>query len=57
MILDASALLALLNDESGADEVRIAIGQAKMSAVNVAEVVGKLADYGMPAPRFSACLS
>ena len=56
MILDASALLALLNDESGADEVRSAIGQAKMSAVNVAEVVGKLADYGMPDPQIRRVL-
>ena len=45
--LDASALLALLNDEPGADKVRAAIGKALMSSVNVAEVVSKLADYGM----------
>ena len=48
MILDASALLALLNDEPGAEEVRAAIGDARMSAVNVAEVAGKLADNGVP---------
>jgi len=48
VLLDASALLALLNDEPGADQTRAVIGQAKVSAVNVAEVVGKLADYGIP---------
>ncbi len=48
MILDASAVLALLNNEPGAEEVRAVIGNAEMSAVNVAEVAGKLADAGMP---------
>lgn len=48
MILDASALLALLNDETGADEVQRALGDAVMSSVNLAEVFGKLSDAGMP---------
>ena len=48
MILDASALLALLNNEPGADEVQEALSTAVMSAVNLAEVVGKLSDAGMP---------
>jgi len=48
-ILDASALLALLNGEKGGEQVEeaIALGAA-ISTVNVAEVVSKLSDDGMP---------
>ena len=46
-ILDASAILALLNAEPGAGEVREVVAKSAASAVNLAEVVGKLADYGM----------
>lgn len=45
MILDASALLALLQNEAGADKVAAAIGQASMSAVNWSEVIQKLSRY------------
>ena len=46
-VLDASALLAYLNDEAGADLVEDALlrGSA-ISAVNLAEVLGKLAEAG-----------
>ena len=47
VILDASALLALLNDEPGSDAVAAALTAASISAVNLSEVVAKLADYGM----------
>lgn len=48
-VLDASALLALLNDEPGAEKVAryVAVGAA-ISSVNYAEVASKLCDYGMP---------
>lgn len=48
-VLDASALLAYLNDEPGAERVRQCIeqGQAIMSSVNLAEVLSKCADRGM----------
>lgn len=47
MVLDASAVLALLQDESGADEVEDAIDSgAVISAVNLAEVLGKMVDAG-----------
>jgi PIN domain nuclease of toxin-antitoxin system len=48
-VLDASALLALLNDEPGAESVagHLEAG-ALISSVNYAEVVAKLCDYGMP---------
>jgi len=48
IVLDASALLILLNDEPGSDSVEAALPGAAMSAVNVSEVVSKLADRGMP---------
>jgi len=46
-VLDASALLAYLNDEAGADLVEAALlrGSA-ISAVNLAEVLSKLAEVG-----------
>ncbi len=46
-VLDASALLAYLNDEAGADVVEEALlrGSA-ISAVNLAEVLSKLAEVG-----------
>ena len=43
MVLDASALLAYLQGEVGADLVRAALGEAVISTVNWAEVVQKAA--------------
>ena len=48
MVIDASALLALLNGEPGADVVAQALPGGVMSAVNVSEVVAKLAEFGIP---------
>ena len=48
VVLDASALLALLNGETGADAVARAIPGAVISSVNLSEVIAKLADAGMP---------
>ena len=46
-VLDASALLAVLLEEEGSEEVQQAIlAGATMSAVNLAEVLGKFADRG-----------
>lgn len=48
-ILDASAVLALLNSEPGHSQVAAALAEgARISSVNLAEVVAKLADAGMP---------
>lgn len=44
VILDASALLALINNETGATIVEPLIGNIIMSSVNVAEVAGKVYD-------------
>ncbi len=48
-VLDASALLALLNDEQGGALVAAALDRgAAIGAVNLSEVVAKLAESGMP---------
>ena len=56
VVLDASALLALLRDESGAAKVADAIGDARMSSVNYAEVVSHFIHAGMPAGQVDAML-
>lgn len=48
MILDASAVLALLNQESGFHIVEQHISQGLISAVNLAEVITVLGHLGMP---------
>lgn len=49
VILDASALLALLNQEPGSDVVAAAMRDgAAIGTVNLSEVVAKLAEAGMP---------
>jgi len=47
VVLDASAVLALLANERGAEQVQTALGSAVMSAVNLAEVLAKLGDRGV----------
>ena len=46
VVLDASALLAMLRDEPGGQRVRDTLNTAMMSAVNVAEVIGYYAKKG-----------
>ena len=48
VVLDASAVLALLHHEPGADQVEASLGQAVMSAVTWAEVAGLLDARGLP---------
>ena len=47
IVLDASALLALLHDETGADRVASALDDALVSAVNWAEVIQKSVARGV----------
>ena len=47
IVLDASAVLAVLQNEPGADEVWEHLPGAGLSAVNAAEVVAKLVDGGV----------
>ena len=56
VVLDASALLALMNREPGGEDVEPMVPRAVMSAVNMAEVVGKLADKGLPEASIRAAL-
>lgn len=48
VVIDASALLALLNSEPGADIVAEAIRGGAISAVNLSEIITKLCGAGMP---------
>ncbi len=49
-VLDASALLALLDQEPGSEPVaQFIIEGALMCSVNISEVVAKLSERGMPA--------
>lgn len=45
IVLDSSAVLAVVNEEDGADVVRPVLAHAVISAVNVAEVYTKLNEY------------
>jgi ribonuclease VapC len=47
MVLDASALLALIQDEVGANEVEPLLDGALMSAVNLSEVLQKAHQHGV----------
>ena len=47
VVLDASALLALINGEPGSERVAAVAAGALMSAVNFAEVLAKLVQKGM----------
>jgi len=46
-VLDASAVLALILQEAGAPEVAARLHGARLSTVNLSEVIAKLVDYGM----------
>jgi PIN domain nuclease of toxin-antitoxin system len=46
VVLDASAVLALLQEEPGADEVEAVLDGALMSCVNLAEVLQKAEQHG-----------
>ena len=47
-VLDASAVLALLNEEAGKEQVEAVLGSSILGTVNYCEVLGKLIDAGMP---------
>ena len=57
VVLDASALLALLNNEAGADMVRELLPDAMISTVNLAEVATRLSLLGMPEEQVREVLS
>ncbi len=45
-VLDASALIAFIRDEPGAERTRATLSSASISAVNLAEVGARMADLG-----------
>lgn len=47
-MLDASALLALMLGEDGADAVHAVLPHARVSAINLSEVAAKLQERGVP---------
>ena len=56
-VLDASALLALLNAEKGADLVQSLLPQCVISTVNLAEIVTRLSAAGMPGDQLRDALA
>lgn len=56
-VLDASAVLALVHDEPGAELVAGALGSATLGAANLAEVVGKLIDVDVDVARVRELLA
>ena len=47
VVLDASALLALLAEEPGADQIEVLLEGAAMSTVNLSEVLQKTEQHGI----------
>ena len=56
-VLDASAVLALVHDEPGADLVADELSSATLGAANLAEVIGKLIDADIDVSRVRALLA
>jgi len=56
-VLDASAVLALIHDEPGADQVAEALPGASLGTANLAEVIGKLVDVDIDASRVNQLLT
>lgn len=56
VVLDASAVLALLQDEPGSDIVARSLPGAALSAVNLSEVVAKLTELGLSEADVHAAL-
>jgi PIN domain nuclease of toxin-antitoxin system len=54
VVLDASAVLALMDAEPGEEAVTAVLPGALLSSVNLAEAVSKLAERGMPAAQAHA---
>jgi PIN domain nuclease of toxin-antitoxin system len=56
VVLDASAMLAVLRGENGAQKVIASLADAAISTVNLAEVVGALTRDGVSPPEIQAML-
>ena len=56
-VLDASAVLALIQGEPGSDTIMEHLPGGAISTVNLSEIVAKLNDVGMPAEAIRAVLT
>jgi PIN domain nuclease of toxin-antitoxin system len=56
-VLDSSAVLAVILEEPGAEQVEPLLPGGKVSAVNFGEVAAKLRDLGMPEATVETVLS
>ena len=56
IVLDASALIAMLKQEPGGDKVAEIIGDSKITAINYAEVISHFCHAGMPIAEVDAML-
>lgn len=56
IVLDASALIAMLKQEPGGDKVAEIIGDSKITAINHAEVISHFCHAGMPIAEVDAML-
>ena len=56
IVLDASALIAMLKQEPGGDRVAAIIGDTKITAINYAEVISHFCHAGMPTIEVDAML-
>ncbi|MFL6163611.1 MAG: type II toxin-antitoxin system VapC family toxin [Jatrophihabitantaceae bacterium] len=56
-VLDASAILALVHDETGADLVAASLDSAVLGTANLAEVIGTLIDADIQADRVRELLA
>jgi len=56
-VLDASAVLALVHDEPGADVVAAALNAGTLGAASLAEVIGKLVDADLDVSRVRELLA
>lgn len=56
-VLDASAVLALVHDEPGAEVVATALPSGTLGAANLAEVIGKLVDADLDVSRVRELLA
>jgi PIN domain nuclease of toxin-antitoxin system len=56
-VLDASAVLALVHDEPGADLVAAELTSATLGTANLAEVIGKLVDVNADVSRVRELLT
>ena len=56
-VLVASAVLALVHDEPGADLVAVQLGSGTLATAHLAEVIGKLVDVGVDVRRLPELLA